>query len=440
MSRTCQVAILGRPNVGKSTLFNYLTRSKQSLVRDEPGVTRDILVGEAHWWGRSFEVLDTGGLTEAQDEFSPLIRTQVLNVIGEVSALILVFDGRVGLVPEDRDILRIAKESGKPFLCVVNKVDRYADEEFAKSDFYEFGYPLVSTSFERGQNVDIVVEWVLKILPDEVISSSSDVRIALIGKPNVGKSSLCNYLLKKDRMVVSPLAGTTVDPVEEIFEYKQNKIEIVDTAGLRARARRKEGVERLSAVKANQTAMTADVLLLVIDAVEGPSTQDARIVEPFIEEGKPLILVANKQDLASKEPAFRKRFREQVEREFHFFPDIRIVFVSAVTGRGMEEMLDLVLDVWNRVQAKISTRELNDFFFEVIRGAPAPVYETRNVKFYYLTQTHQRPPSFICFANHPEGVTPSYRRYLIKRIQERWDLVGIPIRLYVFKSHQDGGK
>ncbi len=433
--RHSRIALIGRPNVGKSTLFNKLTRTRKAVVRDEPGVTRDVLIEPAEWWGYKFDVVDTGGITEDQSGFSPLIRTQVIEMLSSVDLLLVIMDGRVGLVPEDRDIIRIAKEAGKPFLIVINKLDRQGEIETALSEFYEFGMDVLPAAFEIDFGTDMIVEWIVANMPSETNSQRQGVRLAVIGKPNVGKSSLCNYLLGAHRMLVSEIAGTTVDAVEAEFTYAGNPYVIVDTAGLRRQARRKEGVEFLSAFKSHEAVNKCDVALLVVDGNEGPTAQDAKMLEYCLARHKAVILVANKYDVAKdSQNNFRDWFRDKVATEFRFFPDIRVVFVSAKSAYGMREMFKEIDDVYTRLQTRISTSKLNKFFFEVIRRAPAPVYGTNNVKFFYLTQTHQVPPSFIAFANHPEGVTSSYRRFLINRIKEEWDLKGIPIRIFAMNS------
>ncbi len=430
-----QVALLGRPNVGKSTLFNLLTRTRRALVRDEPGVTRDIQVEPAEWWGKKFDVLDMGGVTEAQEGFSPLIRAQVESVIQHVDLLVVVMDAKTGLVPEDRDILRMAKESGRPFLLVVNKVDRFQDKDLLLSEFYEFGLEPLPCSFEQAVGVDQVVEWIGAHVAGGEHTQREGLRLSVVGKPNAGKSSLCNLLLGQERMLVSDQAGTTVDAVESSFDYGGRSYVLVDTAGLRRPSKRKEGVEFISAVMSHKAIDHSELVLLLIDGMEGPSVQDARIVEYCLEKHKAIILVVNKTDLGEQErPAFRQGLHEQIKRQFHFFTEIPVVFTSAKTGLGIQALFEKIEEVRGKLHIRIPTSQLNKFFTEVIRKAPAPVWGTRNVKFYYLTQTKQVPPSFIAFANHPQGVTPSYRRFLANRIQEQWGLQGIPIRIFVMKS------
>ncbi len=430
-----RVAIIGRPNVGKSTLFNYLTDSRKAVVKNQPGVTRDILIEPGEIWGHKFDVIDTGGLTEAADTFSQLIREQVIDFLKSIDLLLVVMDGRVGLCPEDRDIFRIASETGKPFLIIVNKVDKIHEMDLLASEFFEFGHDVVSTSFEQRAGMDQVLEWIVKHVKETENTVREGLTLSMVGKPNVGKSSLCNRLLGEKRLLVSEIAGTTVDAVDTELIYKDRKFVLVDTAGLRRSSKREEDIEVIASFKTRDAIHRADIVLFLVDAVEGPSEQDAKILQQILQEHKAVILVANKIDVGQEvHPEFRKWFRGRVDQEFHFFTDIPIVYVSALTGYGLRDLFEMISVMEEKLSIDISTSELNDFFFDVIRQAPAPVWGINNVKFYYLTQTRQRPPAFIAFANHPDGVTPAYRRFLAKRIQERWNLQGIPIRIFCMKS------
>ncbi|KHD88891.1 MAG: GTP-binding protein [Bdellovibrio sp. ArHS] len=432
-----KVAIIGRPNVGKSTLFNIITETRKAVVKDQAGVTRDIIIEPVDIWGKQFDLIDTGGITEAGDIFSKLIREQVTEFLHSVDLIIAVMDGRAGLVPEDRDIIRVAKQTGKPFLLVINKVDKVTEEEIAKADFYEFGVDIISASFEQRRGLSDILEWVTKQIPENPGTLKEGMNIAIVGKPNVGKSSICNCILGAKRMIVSDVAGTTIDSVDSPFIFNGRKYTLVDTAGLRKSAKREEGLEIISAFKSQEAIRRADIVLLMVDGTLGPTDQDARIMQAILEDHKGVILVANKSDLGGKEvPEYRKTFREQVERVFHFFKDVHVVFTSAKTEQGIGDLFEMIEKVSDQMNFRVPTSELNDFFFETIRKAPAPVWGTTNVKFYYLTQTYQRPPAFIAFANHPDGVTNSYRRFLIKNIKERWNLHGMPIRIFCMKSRR----
>jgi GTP-binding protein len=430
-----KVAIIGRPNVGKSTLFNLLTETRKAVVKDRPGVTRDIQIEAAEIWGKKFLIVDTGGLTEAPDTFSQLIREQVCEFLADVDLLVVVMDGRAGLIPEDREVVRIGKSVGKKMLIVVNKVDSGREEEVAKAEFYEFGEELVATSFEQRRGLSELLEWLHKNLPEFKEDFRKGPRIAIVGKPNVGKSSIVNALVGENRMIVSDIAGTTIDSIDTPFLYNQKEYVLVDTAGLRRSARRDDDIEILSSFKSQESIRRANIVLLVIDGNIGPTDQDAKILQAILESHKAVIVVANKSDTAKdKVEGYRDWFRGRVDQELHFFNDVPIVFTSAKTGSGLEALLKTVEEVSEKLDIRIQTSELNDFFFETVRKAPAPVWGHTNVKFYYLTQTYQKPPSFIAFANHPDGVSPGYRRFLIKHMKTRFDLQGIPIRIFVMKS------
>lgn len=433
-SRT-RVGIIGRPNVGKSSLFNYLTGSRQAVVKDQAGVTRDLIIGDVDLWGKSFELVDTGGLTEATDVFSQLIREQVLKYLHTLDILLVIVDGRVGVVPEDREVIRMANESELPFLVVVNKIDSVQDLESAKYEFYEFGEEVIAVSIEHRHGVVDLLEWLDARVNLEVLDESQETRLAIVGKPNVGKSSFLNRMVGEDRVLVSSIAGTTVDPIDAVMEFEGRRYTLTDTAGMRRHARRTDDVEIISAFKAEDAIRGTDIVLLFVDVLQGPTEQDAKIVETALDDHKAVIMVANKADLAEEQlDAYRSTFRAQVERELHFFSDIPIAFISVKTGKGIKALFDLIDKVKQQLHIRISTSHLNDFFTHVIRQAPAPGHGTKIVKFYYLTQTNQVPPSFIAFCNFPEAVDNSYRRFISKRLKEHWNLEGIPVRIFAMKK------
>ncbi|MES3037500.1 MAG: ribosome biogenesis GTPase Der [Bdellovibrionota bacterium] len=430
-----KVAIVGRPNVGKSTLFNVLTGTRKAVVKNQPGVTRDIIVEPVEIWGKQFDLMDTGGVTEAKDLFSQMIREQVQDFLFTVDMVIAVMDGRVGLVPEDRDIIKIIKNTGKPFLLVVNKADKAHEEDMLKAEFYEFGSDVVAASFEQRRGLTEILEWITPQIPERKEVIKEGLTISIVGKPNVGKSSLVNYLLGQERMHVSDIAGTTIDAVDSPFIFNGKRYTLVDTAGLRRSQKREDDIEIISAFKSQEAIRKSDIVLLVIDGTEGPTEQDAKIIQGILDDHKPVLIIANKSDIAQKEvPKYRETFNAQMDDTFHFYTDVPRVFISAKTGAGIQDLFDGLEELMEKMNRQISTADLNDFFFETIRKAPAPVYGITNVKFYYLTQTGQKPPAFIAFANHPDGVDNSYRRFLIKNLKEKFDLWGVPIRIFCMKS------
>ncbi len=433
-SSVTKVAIIGRPNVGKSTLFNMLTDTRKAVVRNQPGVTRDIQIETAEVWGKHFDLIDTGGLTGSADLFSRLIREQVSEFLESVDLILFVVDGRVGMVPEDRDVMRLVKSVGKDALMIVNKVDSAHEDEIHKSDFYEFGVDLVAASFEQRRGVGEILEWLHPRISDYQPDTERALRLTFVGKPNAGKSSLCNALLGMPRLLVSEIAGTTVDAIEVPFVLDDKNYVLVDTAGLRRHSKREADVEIISAFKSQEAIRRCDLAVLVIDSVIGPTEQDAKILEMLLEAHKGVVVALNKSDLGRSIPEYRKSLKEKMKMEFHFFEDIPFVFTSAKTQAGMQDLVDAIHEMERKLFIKIPTSELNEFFFETIRKAPSPVFGVNNVKFYYLTQTRQVPPSFIAFANQPDGVSPGYRRFLINNIKEKFDLFGVPIRVFCMKS------
>ncbi|MES2767627.1 MAG: ribosome biogenesis GTPase Der [Bdellovibrionota bacterium] len=436
LSRLNKVAIVGRPNVGKSTLFNIATNARRAIVKNQPGVTRDIQYGKAEWRGHEFEVMDTGGVTESNDLMPKLIKEKVIDALKISDMTLVIVDAQAGLIPEDKVLLDMVQRSGKPFRIVVNKLDTEENIGVDMADFYQLGGELIPCSFEKRQGIADILDWIVDSMPvKDDTKIESELTFAILGKPNVGKSSLTNKLLDENRMIVSPVAGTTVDAIDIPFERNGRTYTIIDTAGLRKKSKIEDGVEIIATIKSRGVIPRADIVLLMVDILEGPTEQDAKILRQVQEEHKTVLLVGNKSDEAKiKVPAFREKFKAKVEEVFHFYPDIPVVFISALTSAGVEELFKKIDELWEKVNTKITTGELNRFFTQVIKKAPAPVYRTGNVKFYYLTQTQQTPPCFIAFVNHPEGVDNSYRRFLAKQIKEEWGLWGVPIRIFAMKG------
>ena len=436
-SHSFRVAILGSPNVGKSTLFNVLTDSRDALVKDQPGVTRDIHIGQVKWGHHSLEVIDTGGLTDQKsDGFSTLIKNKIQEVISSVDCLIIVMDGRAGLCSEDISVVDLARQTNKPFLVVVNKIDSVKNWDSVQVDFCQLGCLVYSAAFEKKMGVSEILDWVVSHISSHEIKKASITAkpiLALIGKPNVGKSSLCNRLHTVERMLVTEKPGTTTDSIQSLIEYKGKSYTLIDTAGMRKKSKKaKEGLEVLATYKAKQAMSFADINLLLIDGLEGPSHQDAKLVDDSLKLQKPVILLVNKTDLGQSE--FRKKLREQIKDCFHFISDIPIVFISAKTGLGLDAIFIKVEEIWKKLHFRIPTSQLNNFFTNTINQAPSPFVGSKPVKFYYLTQTRQVPPSFIAFMNEPRGLTHSYKRFLIRKIKQHWSLFEIPIRIFPLKK------
>ena len=433
------VAILGRPNVGKSTLFNALTESREALVKNQPGVTRDIHRGRVDWLGRQFEVIDTGGLTEQKDGFSRLIQDRIQEIMPSVACLIVVVDARAGLCPEDVNVVHFAMVSNKPFLVVANKVDHVKDWPSVEIDFARLGQDVFPVAFEKRIGISEILDWVM---PNMSFFQQGEKPIihrpilTMIGKTNVGKSSLCNRLHGLERMLVTDIPGTTTDSIESLITFKGKKYTLIDTAGLRRKSKRqKEGLEVLASYKTEKAMNRCDVILLLMDGLEGPGQQEARLIHQALEFHKAVILVVNKTDLGvQQKQAFRKHTHEQIKKAVHFFPDIPHVFISAKTGLGLENLFKKVEEVWSQLQFRIPTAPLNRFFLKVTNQTPPPLVGSTPVKFYYMTQTRQIPPSFIVFVNRAKGLTPSYKRFLIRKIKQEWSLQGIPLRIFAFSN------
>lgn len=433
--------ILGRANVGKSSLFNRLIRKKKSLVINESGITRDILKDRAKWWGHEFEVIDSGGLPEnhKRDELSFKIMEKIKTAVHQADVFIVIMDGRAGLHSLDSEVVRMVRKTGKPFLLFVNKVDNPKKTDLLTAPFYELSPDLLSGSFEKNYGVDKIVEWIICQKKKKEERSSSQklfskeeeelTQLFVIGRANSGKSLLCNQILQEDRMIVSSISGTTLDTVTEFFSYNKMDYSISDNPGSR-RGNREER-ERISFAKSRSELEKTDIVLLVLDASLGPSRQEARLVQLCLDKHKPVLLVVNKMDLLKKiSTEEREKKQEEIKQTFHFYPDLPTVFVSAKTGYHKENLFKMIESLKQKINFRVSTSELNKFFTKVIRKAPAPVYGTSDVRFYYINQTNKKPPEFIAFANFPKGVTPAYNRFIVNKIKEKWDLKGIPIAFH----------
>ena len=434
-----RVVILGPPNVGKSTLFNVLTDTRDALVKNQPGVTRDIHKGYVQWDCHSFELIDTGGLTRQNaDSFSDLIKNNIQSLIPSASCLIVVIDAKAGLTSEVFEVVNFARQTNKPFLIVANKVDSMKGWNAIQLEFCQLGRKVYPAAFEKHAGISEILDWIVSLMPSckNPIKDESSITkpvLALIGKPNVGKSSLCNRLHGLERMLVTEVPGTTTDSIDSLIEYKQKSYTLIDTAGMRRKSKSaKENLEVLASYKTKKAMNRADIILLLIDGLEGPGRQDAKLVDYALELHKPVILLVNKTDLG--QGGFRQKLRQQIKDCFHFFHDIPIVFVSAKTGLGLDALFAKVEDIWKKLHFRIPTSQLNSFFAKTISQLPSPFISNKPIKLYYLTQTKQIPPSFIAFINRPEGLTHSYKRFLVRKIKQQWSLFDIPIRIFPLKK------
>jgi len=427
------VAVVGRPNVGKSTLFNRVLGRRVAIVDDRPGVTRDRNFARADWAGHDFLIVDTGGVIEGSDEaIDRAIRTQALAAVDQADVILFVVDGKTGVHPLDEMFAEVLRRANKPVVLVVNKLDNLPTDE-RHHDFWSLGMgEPVPLSALSGKGSGDLLDRVLGALPELVESEeeSDQIRVAVVGKPNVGKSSFVNRLLGEERVVVSDVAGTTRDPVDTPMAYHGKTLVFVDTAGLRRQAKVKDSIEYYSALRTDRVVHEADVCILLVDASEEElHAQDIRIAQTAWDAGKGVILIANKWDLVEKEtntaPHWEKRVRERIP----FLQWVPIVFASALTGQRVRKCLDLVLEVDAERQRRIETHEVNEVLERLVDRQPPPHHRGRRVKIRYATQVAVAPPTFAIFSNYPKALPEHYIRYLHNGFRDAWTFMGTPIRL-----------
>lgn len=425
------VAILGRPNVGKSTLFNRIVGGRVAIVEDTPGVTRDRLYMDAEWSGRHFTLVDTGGLDFQEDsEITGHVRTQVELAIREADAVLFVVDARAGLNPDDMEVASIVRRANKPAVLVVNKVENFNSPEKIY-DFFQLGLgDPIPVSAAEGLNTGDMLDSLVELLPPEegVAEAPDIVKIAVIGRPNVGKSSLVNNLLGEERVIVSNVPGTTRDAIDTTFERDGKSYMLIDTAGIRRRSRVELATERYSVIRSLRAIDRSDVVLVVIDAVEGVTEQDKRIAGYAHEAGKGSVVVVNKWDLVEKDDKTMKRYTEKVRQELAFMPYAPLIFTSALTGKRVLKVLELVDFVAEKHATRISTANLNALIREATQQNPPPADKTRRLKILYATQSGVKPPRFVLFVNDPELMHFSYQRYLENQIRAAYGFEGTPLR------------
>ena len=440
------VAIVGRPNVGKSTLFNRLLGQRKAIVDDRPGITRDRNYGTAEWAGRKFLLIDTGGFeSDADGNLAERIQEQSRFALSEADVVLFLLDGKGGLNPFDREAVDWLRGVNKPVFFAVNKIDSARREENLY-EFYSLGLdPLFSISAEHGLGVGELLDQIVERFPnadadtEESHIKNASLRIAIIGRPNVGKSTLINRLLGFERSVVDSAPGTTRDAVDTPFEIFGEPCILVDTAGIRRKARIDERVERFSVNRSLRSVDDADLLIHLIDGPEGVTDQDAQILSYAFDRSKALLLAVNKWDLLSKARVDAKLYTDQVCRKLSFLDFAPVVFIAAATGYGVRKMLEAAAHVINGYSRKIPTSAFNQALQQIVKAHPAPLVQGRAVKFYYGTQTGTRPPTFRLFVNTPRGVSESYQRYLIHQLRERLGLQYAPIKL-VLRARREEGK
>ncbi|MBI5482754.1 MAG: ribosome biogenesis GTPase Der [Deltaproteobacteria bacterium] len=427
------VAIVGRPNVGKSTLFNRVVGGRAAIAHDEPGVTRDRRYAEGEWAGRRFRVCDTGGLDPGGAGISALVHRQARQAVDEADVVVFVLDALEGITPADREVADLLRRQGpRAVLYAANKVDSDRREAFV-GEVYALGAAEVhGISASHGRGVGDLLDAVVALLPPaepgaEAEEGTGPLRLAFVGRPNVGKSSLVNRLLGAERVLVHDQPGTTRDPVDTPFEYRGRRFVLCDTAGMRRRARVDESVEQVAALLAERAAVRADVCAVVIDGAEGPTEQDARLCDLIERAGRGAVLVLSKSD--RWRAGDDRRLRREVREQLGFVSWAEVVVTSARTGEGVTKIIDAAARAWEAHGRRVPTSELNRVFEGIVERHPPPGIKGQPVRLYYATQAQARPPSFVITASRPDAITASYRRYLMHEIRKAFDFTGTPVRL-----------
>lgn len=426
------VAVVGRPNVGKSTIFNKLTGTKISIVEDTPGVTRDRIFGEVEWLNKYFTIIDTGGIEpESDDIILSQMRNQAMLAVDMAHVILFVVDGKSGLTAADKEVADILRRTKKPVLLVVNKIDSKSQFDNIY-DFYELGLGNpIAISGANSMGLGDLLDEVVENFPEGMNMEYDEdvIRVAITGKPNAGKSSILNNILGEERVIVSPIAGTTRDAIDTYFEKDENKFLLIDTAGIRRRSKVYENVERFSVIRSMSAVDRADVVLIVIDATEGVTEQDTKIAGIAHDEGKACIFVVNKWDLIEKDNKTMGNFRMSVREKFPFMTYAPILFVSAVSNQRIGKILDTVVEVSAEQNKRVTTSVLNQVIGEAIMLNQPPSDKGRRLKIYYGTQTGVKPPTFNLFINDKELTHFSYTRYLENRLRENFGFEGTSIKI-----------
>ena len=429
------VAIVGRPNVGKSMLFNRLVGKRLSIVEDTPGVTRDRLYAECEWCGRKFDMVDTGGIEPSTDsEILLFMREQAQIAINAADVIVLVADIRTGVTAADKDVANMLLRSHKPVILAVNKADSTGAEDPAVYEFYELGLgDPIAVSAIHGHGTGELLDACLAFFPPQEEEEEEDdsIKVAVIGKPNVGKSSLINRILGEKRVIVSDMAGTTRDAVDTPFENDKGKYVFIDTAGIRRKSKVDERVEKFSVMRAQLAIERADVCVIMLDARDGVTDQDTKIAGLAHEAGKASIIVVNKWDLVEKETGTMEKMRKDIMRDLSFMSYAPILFISAATGQRTDRLFELINFVNDQSSMRISTGMLNDVLADAQARVQPPTDKGRRLKIYYMTQTGVKPPNFVIFCNSRELFHFSYQRYIENQIRSVFGLEGTPVRIVI---------
>lgn len=433
------VAIVGRPNVGKSTIFNRLLEERKAIVDDESGVTRDRQYGVSDWNGKTFNVIDTGGFVAGSaDIFEKEIAKQVLIAVEEANAILFVVDAHTGIIELDDAVAQILRKSPKPVFLVVNKVDNN-ERLMEAAEFYSLGFEHIffiaaASGSGTGDLLDAVVSYIVDDASDEIAEMAALPKFAIIGQPNVGKSSLLNALVGEERTIVSDIAGTTRDSIHTHYNLFQKEFVLIDTAGIRRKAKVHEDLEFYSVIRAIKALDEADVCLLLLDAEKGITAQDLNIFSLAVKKGKGIVVLVNKWDLVSKETNTAKEQEKELKQRLAPFSDVPILFVSAKEKTRIFKAIEIGLDVYERRKQKISTSSLNDIMLKVISTYKPPVVRGHPIKIKFITQIPTVVPSFAFFCNFPDDIKTPYKNYLENKLRENFNFTGIPIRIFFRKK------
>ena len=429
------VAIIGKPNVGKSTFFNYLVGSRISIVEDTPGVTRDRIYADTNWRGRNFTLIDTAGIEpDSEDIILSQMREQAKLAISMADVIVFLTDIRQGITAADQEIAVMLKKSGKPIVLVCNKADNFEKDREEIYEFYNLGlgdpYPI---SASNAIGIGDVLDEIYESFPEKTQDEDEDdiIKVAVIGKPNVGKSSLINKILGENRTIVSDIAGTTRDAIDSRFENEKGKYILIDTAGIRKKSKVKESIEKFSIMRTLLAIERADVCLMMIDALEGVTDQDAKIAGEAHEAGKGIIIVVNKWDEYEKETGTLEKYKKEIYSKLSYLSYAPIIFISAKTGQRVNKLFDMINHVNEQNSMRVTTSVLNQVINEAIAIVQPPTDKGRRLKILYGTQASTKPPTFVIFVNNKELFHFSYERYLVNQIRKEFELEGTPVRIIV---------
>ena len=438
------VAIVGRPNVGKSTLFNKLIGARMSIVDDTPGVTRDRIYGDCEWLNHKFLLVDTGGIEpKTNDVILKQMRSQAEIAIDTADVIILVCDIRCGVVASDQEVAAMLQRSNKPVVLCVNKCDKIGEPDPEFYEFYNLGIgDPIAVSSVHGHGTGDLLDEVVKYFPDDADNEEEDeeiINVAVIGKPNAGKSSLINKISGTERAIVSDIAGTTRDATDTYIENEYGKFNFIDTAGLRRKSRVNDDIEKYSIIRARMSVERANVCVIMIDATEGFTEQDSKVAGIAIEQGKACIIAVNKWDAVEKDGNTMKEFREKLAVDFSFMSYAPVIFISAKTGQRIDRLFETIVYVHSQNSMRISTGRLNEVLSVATARVQPPTDKGRRLKIYYMTQASTRPPTFVFFVNRADLFHFSYQRYLENQIRDIFGLDGTPVR-FIVRERGEGAK